>query len=110
MDEHQQPTFFDARGRLVPEVVSRSPDDDAGLAVIARANAPLAITSTTAYPRWDGDAPNYDWIIQDLCRADHRANVSEETFATVRPSAVDDPSEDRASPRGADDLVRWPRV
>lgn len=69
IDERQQPHFFDAKGRAVPEVIPRSEVVDA-CAVIERANAPLAITPMTAYPRWDGRPLNYVWIIDDLWRAD----------------------------------------
>ena len=80
IDEHQHPHFFDKEGRAVPEVMPRPEASDA-CAVIERANAPLAITPMTAYPRWDGYPLNYGWIIEDLWRADRRGDVSMETCA-----------------------------
>ncbi|MBL9017304.1 MAG: DUF222 domain-containing protein [Myxococcales bacterium] len=107
MDEHQQPRFFDPQSRVVPAVIEPSTREEAGLRMIERANAGLAITPATAFPRWDGNEPNYDWIVQDLCRAERRANVSAETSDSVRPSPAADPSEDRASPQGTHDCIHW---
>lgn len=84
MDERQQPTFFDPQGRVVLEVVPRTPGNEVGHAVIARANAPLAITASTALPLWDGNEVDYEWIVDGLCRADRLGDVSAETH-TVDP-------------------------
>jgi len=79
LDEHQRPTFFDDRGRVISNVPPRSPGADAGLPSILRANAPLAITATTAQSRWDGHEPNYGWIVDGLWATDRRRDVSAET-------------------------------
>lgn len=84
MDERQQPTFCDARGRAVVEVVQRPPRRELGHSVIARANAPLAITASTAQPRWDGSKVDYEWIVDGLCTVDGLKDVSAETVAGDR--------------------------
>lgn len=70
LDAQQQPRFFDPQGAPVPELPRRAPVIDDPREVIERANAGLDITATTAIPLWDGERPNYDWIVEDLCRAD----------------------------------------
>ena len=81
LDEQQRPRFYDARGHRLADVPPPPPPIADGRAVVARANASLSITASTALPRWDGDAPNYDWIVEDLCRADGLDDVSAETSA-----------------------------
>lgn len=81
IDAHQRPTFFDNRGRAVPEVAPRSLGAEVGLDVIARTNAPLEITASTALPLWDGNAVDYHYVIDGLCAADRLGDVSAETSA-----------------------------
>ena len=82
LDEHQQPRFFDRQDRVLPEVAPRSTGVGDGRAAIAQRNASLSITASTAAPRWDGDALNYDWIVEDLCGADGLSDVPAETSTT----------------------------
>jgi len=70
LDVQQQPKFFDPRGRPVPDLPPPPRAVDDGRELVERANAGLDITAMTALPLWDGAIPNYDWIIEDLCRAD----------------------------------------
>ena len=79
MDAQQQPQFFDPRGRRVLDVAPPVIGDGTGLDAIIRANAPLAITATTGFPRCDGNTVNYVWVIDDLCAADRLGEVSGET-------------------------------
>ncbi|MBL9013619.1 MAG: DUF222 domain-containing protein [Myxococcales bacterium] len=81
LDEQQQPTFFDKQGRVVHAVAPRVIGAEVGLPALVRANASLAITATTALSRWDGDEPNYGWIVDGLLAADRRRDVSAETSA-----------------------------
>jgi hypothetical protein len=76
MDADQEPRFFDDRGRRILDVVPRTPGDDAGLDAIMRANAPLAITAATGFPRWDGNPVSYVWVIDELCAADRLGDVA----------------------------------
>jgi hypothetical protein len=71
LDEHQQPHFFDPHGREVPEVPPTPKPADLGMQSIQKANESLAITSATNEPRWDGEAPDYGLIVEDLGFADH---------------------------------------
>ena len=70
LDVQQQPRFFDPQGAPLPEHPPRAPLVDNGRELIERSNEGLDITAMTAIPLWDGETPNYDWIIQDLCRTD----------------------------------------
>lgn len=63
-----EPQFRNQLGWRVPAVPAPLSPPQLGWETIERLNAPLSITPSTNAPRWDGDAPNYDWIIQDLCR------------------------------------------
>ena len=70
LDVQQQPKFFDPHGIPLPELAPRPPIVDDGRELVERANVGVDITEMTALPLWDGERPNYDWIIEDLCRAD----------------------------------------
>ena len=79
MDAQQQPTFYDNQGRVVREVAPRPLRGEVGLDVIRGVNAPLEITAHTGLPRWDGNAVNYEWVVDGLAAADRVGNVSAET-------------------------------
>ncbi len=79
MNAQQQPTFFDNHGRVVPDVAPRFEGEMVGLEAIEHANAALALTASTALPRWDGNRVDYVWVIDGLCRVDRLGDVSSET-------------------------------
>lgn len=64
------PVFRNQLGWRVPAVPASPRPADLGVEAIRQRNAPLGITPMTNAPRWDGERPNYDWIIEDLCRLD----------------------------------------
>ena len=70
IDEAGQPRFFDRRGRLVTEVVERPRPWVLGMPALVDAHAELDISAETNEPGWDGMPVNYEWVIDDLVRAD----------------------------------------
>ena len=70
LDERQQPRFFDRRGQLVTETVERPRPRLLGIPALIDAHAELDISAETNEPHWDGMPVNYEWVIDDLVRAD----------------------------------------
>ncbi|MBL0216567.1 MAG: DUF222 domain-containing protein [Myxococcales bacterium] len=73
LDAQQRPRFFDPKGVAIPDVPPPCTPAGLGVDAIRRLNQPLAITPATNAPRWDGRQVNYDWVIEDLVRADRRS-------------------------------------
>ncbi len=73
LDAQQRPRFFDPKGVAIPEVPPPCSAAGLGVDAIRRLNQPLAITPGTNAPLWDGRPVNFDWVIEDLVRADRRS-------------------------------------
>ena len=71
LDAAHHPRFFDPRGRELPAVPAPQAECGArSVDVLHTCNHALEITATTNAPGWDGEPVNYDWVVEDLCRAD----------------------------------------
>jgi hypothetical protein len=69
LDEKQQPKFFDSRERVVTEAVERPKPPRLGMRSLVDKRPDVSAEANE--PGWDGDPMNYEWIIDDLLRADH---------------------------------------
>ena len=94
MSDPQEPRFYDPQDRLVPDTPPRLSGDGVGLPAIVSVNAPLAITATTGAPRWDGGKVNYEWVIDDLCRADRLDDASTDPQGSCSDDTAADGSSD----------------
>ena len=68
LDAQRQPTFFDARGRAVPNTGPRPVLDVPGMRTIEHDNRALGVSAETNQPRWDGRPVDYDLVVEDLLR------------------------------------------
>ncbi|MFN0253008.1 MAG: hypothetical protein ACKV2T_39405 [Kofleriaceae bacterium] len=104
LDEHQQPRFFDQRGRLVTEHAPRTPLRWSGMATIVDAHRDLDVSAETNEPHWDGHRRNYGWIIDDLVRVD---GLQERAWARCALSRSGENRDDVRSLQEVRDLGGW---